>query len=211
MKNDDKLDNRYSPILDSYFIQIDKLYEKNPSFVIDELNNLIRKFEVEKLKNKSFLDKLFTGKDKELILSIFLMILMLPMCLFTINNIQMMPVFFFGYVFFMAGVNIGFSERGAGLIFLFSHGGTGMAIMMWSLLSKAMGSGLFTDGGRNLIVYLVLNITIIIIGFLAMVVYNLSDYVRNKRYIKSYILLIFIIGLAMAGIFPYIMKIIYSL
>ena len=211
MSKEEKNEKEYSPILDSYFNQIEKIYENNPSFAIDELNNLIRRAEDEKNRGKSLLDRLFSGKDKELVLSIFLMIMMAPIGLLTLNNIGALPLYFFGLVFFLAGVNIGFHEKIFGLIFLFSHGGVGMGIMMWSLLSKAFESGLFTDGGRNLILYVVINIAIIVIGFLAVVVYNLSDYIRNKKYMKSYILLIFMVGLAMAGIFPYIMKFIYNL
>lgn len=201
----------YSLILDSYFNQIEKIYEKNPRFVIEELNNLIHKAEDDIYKNKSLIDRLFADKDKELVLSIFLMIIIAFLGLLTLNNIESLPIYFFGLAFFLAGINIGFSEKGFGLIFLFSHGGTGIAIMMGSLLYKALESSLFTDGGRNLIIYLIISIVIVVIGFLMTVVYNLSDYVRNKRYMKSYILLIFIIGIAMAGIFPYIMKFIYNL
>lgn len=201
----------YSLILDSYFNQIEKIYEKNPRFVIEELNNLIHKAEDDIYKNKSLIDRLFADKDKELVLSIFLMIIIAFLGLFTLNNIESLPIYFFGLAFFLAGINIGFSEKGFGLIFLFSHGGTGIAIMMGSLLYKALESSLFTDGGRNLIIYLIISIVIVVIGFLMTVVYNLSDYVRNKKYMKSYILLIFIIGIAMAGIFPYIMKFIYNL
>lgn len=201
----------YSLILDSYFNQIEKIYKKNPRFVIEELNNLIHKAEDDIYKNKSLIDRLFADKDKELVLSIFLMIIIAFLGLFTLNNIESLPIYFFGLAFFLAGINIGFSEKGFGLIFLFSHGGTGIAIMMGSLLYKALGSSLFTDGGRNLIIYLIISIVIVVIGFLMTVVYNLSDYVRNKKYMKSYILLIFIIGIAMAGIFPYIMKFIYNL
>ncbi len=201
----------YSLILDSYFNQIEKIYKKNPRFVIEELNNLIHKAEDDIYKNKSLIDRLFADKDKELVLSIFLMIIIAFLGLLTLNNIESLPIYFFGLAFFLAGINIGFSEKGFGLIFLFSHGGTGIAIMMGSLLYKALGSSLFTDGGRNLIIYLIISIVIVVIGFLMTVVYNLSDYVRNKKYMKSYILLIFIIGIAMAGIFPYIMKFIYNL
>lgn len=204
-------DNRYSLILDSYFRRIEKLYDKNPSYIVEGLENLIQKAEEDNYRDKPLLDKLFKDQDKELVLSIFLMILMAPFGLFTLNNLEALPLYFFGLIFFLAGLNIGFSQKGFGLIFLFSHGGVGMGLMLGSLLSKAMTSGLFTDGGRNLVIYLVINIIIIIIGFLATVIYNLSDYVKGKKYAKAYILIIFIIGLAMAGIFAYIMNFIYNL
>ena len=204
-------DNRYSLILDSYFRRIEKLYDKNPSYIVEGLENLIQKAEEDNYRDKPLLDKLFKDQDKELVLSIFLMILMAPFGLFTLNNLEALPLYFFGLIFFLAGLNIGFSQKGFGLIFLFSHGGVGMGLMLGSLLSKAMTSGLFTDGGRNLVIYLVINRIIIIIGFLATVIYNLSDYVKGKKYSKAYILIIFIIGLAMAGIFPYIMNFIYNL
>ena len=204
-------DNRYSLILDSYFRRIEKLYDKNPSYIVEGLENLIEEAEEDSYKEKSLIDKLFKDQDKELVLSIFLMILMAPFGLFTLNNIEALPLYFGGLIFFLAGLNVGFSQKGFGLIFLFSHGGTGMGMMIGSLLSKSFESGLFTDGGRNLVIYLVINILIVVIGFLSVVVYNLSDYIKNKKYIKSYILLIFIVGLAMAGIFPYIMKFIYNI
>ena len=207
----EKINRGYSIILDSYFEQIEKIYEKNPNYVVDELNKMIKKSETEKYKEKSFLDKLFPDKDKELVLSVFLMILMVPICLFTLNNIQTLPIYFFGLAFFLAGLNVGFSTKGFGLIFLFSHGGVGMCIMLGALLSNVMTSGLFTDGGHNLMIYLAINLIIIIIGFLAVVVYNLSDYLKSIRYMKSYILLIFLFGLIMAGLFPYIINFIYRL
>ena len=212
MENEKKDKNENLPILDSYFKQIEKLYEDNPSFTINELNNLIDKTKRnKKYVDKSLLDKLFTNKEKELALSIFLMILMVPFCLFTLNNLEFLLLYLFGLVFFLAGLNTGFSLEKIGIIVLFSHGATGMGLMLYSVLAKSFESGLFTDGGRNLIIYLTINISIIVIGFLAVVIYNVSDYIRNIKYMKSYILLIFIAGLTMAGIFPYIMKFIYSL
>ena len=178
-------DNRYSLILDSYFRRIEKLYDKNPSYIVEGLENLIQEAEEDNYRDKPLLDKLFKDQDKELVLSVFLMILMVPFGLFTLNNLEALPLYFFGLIFFLAGLNVGFSQKGFGLIFLFSHGGVGMGLMLGSLLSKAMTSGLFTDGGRNLVIYLVINIIIIIIGFLATVIYNLSDYVKEKKICKG--------------------------
>ena len=180
-------DNRYSLILDSYFRRIEKLYDKNPSYIVEGLENLIQEAEEDNYRDKPLLDKLFKDQDKELVLSVFLMILMVPFGLFTLNNLEALPLYFFGLIFFLAGLNVGFSQKGFGLIFLFSHGGVGMGLMLGSLLSKAMTSGLFTDGGRNLVIYLVINIIIIIIGFLATVIYNLSDYFLDSIFVYFFL------------------------
>ena len=100
----------------------------------------------------------------------------------------------FGFVFFAAGVSIGCFLKGFGIIFLFSHGVTGMCIMEASLLGDLLNSPILTDAPKWFPVSAGIVIFMFIVAILSLIVHNLSDTVKKMKYFKLIPLVCFFIA-----------------
>lgn len=180
-------------------------YEKNPSKAIDEISeSIVRLKNIDSSKNdfKSILNDI--GKDKlVLILSIAGIVLVGLLNLGSVGS-EMLAMYYGGLVFFLAGMFIGLKIPGFGLIFLFSHGGTGAGIMAGGLISEFLENSLLSENPTNAYIYLGGAIIFLISGFISAIIYNLSATYRLKKYSMSYPFILAFIGFLMISLFPYI-------
>ena len=183
--------------------ELNKLYVESPEIVSEELNNLVIKLR-RKEQNKL---NILQDMDLEILFTVLIQIAYLLVGLFNINSFLL---YLGGFIFLAAGLMVGLHVKGFGLIFLFSHGATGVGVMCGSILYKALSSPILTDGANlSVKTYLIINLIIIILGFILAVIYNLSDNVKRIKYAKLIPMIVVLIGLIMVNIFPYFFNYLY--
>ena len=166
---------------DSEIEKLRVLYNEKPTETINEINKAIINLKNE--TNEDIPEKKYSRKA--VISGLF------AVCIFliSITNInygsEQFMMYFFGTVFFLAGLFIGLNVPVFGIIFLFSHGGSGLGIMC--LTKIAVG--------------------LIVIGIISTIFYNVSKKIRDKKYSLLIILAMFAIGIAIIQVLPMIYNI----
>lgn len=110
--------------------------------------------------------------------------------------------YYAGVIFFLIGMFAGLNEDKFDLIFLFSHGLSGLGLMIGPVLYKVLKSPILTDSANNIMIYLIVSIVILASGFITTTFYNLNYKVRDYKYSLPIILLLFLIGILMIKFLP---------
>ena len=154
------------------------------------------------------LGKLGVNKNRDIfyLFLIYVAILLYALVICIPDYLPNLGLLIFGFVFFVAGMQIGFGKetRGFGLIFAFSHGGTGLGCIIASLLMDRIDVNMLSDLSGPRKMYLFFTIALGIIAYLGMVLYNLSDTIHLKKYSKVVILLFFALVIFLVGMLPVI-------
>ena len=188
---------------DSQIEKLRVLYNEKPTETINEINKAIINLKIE--TNEDVPEKKYSRRA--VISGLF------AVCIFliSITNInygsEQFMMYFFGTVFFLAGLFIGLNVPVFGIIFLFSHGGTGLGIMCFTKINKILQSPIMTDNPTNLQNLLVLGVGLIVIGIISTIFYNVSKKIRDKKYSLIIILAMFAIGIAIIQLLPMIYNI----
>lgn len=188
---------------DSEIEKLKVLYNEKPTETINEINKAIINLKNE--TNEDIPEKKYSRKA--VISGLF------AVCIFliSITNInygsEQFMMYFFGTVFFLAGLFIGLNVPVFGIIFLFSHGGSGLGIMCLTKINKILESPIMTDNPTNLKNLLVLAVGLIVIGIISTIFYNVSKKIRDKKYSLLIILAMFAIGIAIIQVLPMIYNI----
>lgn len=198
-------DNRYKECLN----KIDKYYKSNPDITTNELEKTIYNIEYNVLtKNSSVGPKKILDIDIVWIYRVAFVIIVLAIGLVDILNNSFDGTYYFGAAFYLAGLFIGLNTKGVGLIFLLSHGGTGIGIMLVPTIINIFKSPLMSDlANNNIMSILVIAFIAIVVAILMTVFYNLSDQFKNKNYSLPVILLLYTIGIVIIKIIPIIYNI----
>ena len=198
-------DNRYKECLN----KIDKYYKSNPDITTNELEKTIYNIEYNVLtKNSSIGPKKILDVDIVWIYRVAFVIIVLAIGLVDILNNSFDGTYYFGAIFYLAGLFIGLNIKGGGLIFLLSHGGTGIGIMLVPTIINILKSPLMSDlANNNIMSILVIAFIAIVLAILMTVFYNLSDQFKNKNYSLPVILLLYMIGIVIIKIIPIIYNI----
>lgn len=198
-------DNRYKECLN----KIDKYYKSNPDITTNELEKTIYNIEYNVLtKNSSIGPKKILDVDIIWIYRVAFVIIVLAIGLVDILNNSFDGTYYFGAIFYLAGLFIGLNIKGVGLIFLLSHGGTGIGIMLVPTIINILKSPLMSDlANNNIMSILVIAFIAIVLAILMTVFYNLSDQFKNKNYSLPVILLLYMIGIVIIKIIPIIYNI----
>lgn len=198
-------DNRYKECLN----KIDKYYKSNPDITTNELEKTIYNIEYNVLtKNSSVGPKKILDVDIVWIYRVAFVIIVLAIGLVDILNNSFDGTYYFGAIFYLAGLFIGLNIKGVGLIFLLSHGGTGIGIMLVPTIINILKSPLMSDlANNNIMSILVIAFIAIVVAILMTVFYNLSDQFKNKNYSLPVILLLYMIGIVIIKIIPIIYNI----
>lgn len=198
-------DNRYKECLN----KIDKYYKSNPDITTNELEKTIYNIEYNVLtKNSSVGPKKILDIDIVWIYRVAFVIIVLAIGLVDILNNSFDGTYYFGAIFYLAGLFIGLNIKGVGLIFLLSHGGTGIGIMLVPTIINIFKSPLMSDlANNNIMSILVIAFIAIVVAILMTVFYNLSDQFKNKNYSLPVILLLYTIGIVIIKIIPIIYNI----
>lgn len=196
------MDKKRYDEFEMYKEKLDEMYEKDPEkATMEAYNSLVRLGAI-------------NGKTKKLSDGNFWIVCIVSVCvvifLLGLFNIKSIMLYLFGFVFFVAGMCISLQAEKVGILFVFSHGATGLAIMIGSLVSGIIKNPLFTDGGTSLYIYLVICGILLLGGFLFVAISSLLNDVNMKK--RLFIgLCIMACGLLLLGLFPYTMNYIYSL
>ena len=188
---------------DSEIEKLRVIYNEKPTETINEINKAIINLKNE--TNEDIPEKKYSRRA--VISGLF------AVCIFliSITNInygsEQFMMYFFGTVFFLAGLFIGLNVPVFGIIFLFSHGGTGLGIMCFTKINKILQSPIMTDNPTNLQNLLVLGVGLIVIGIISTIFYNVSKKIRDKKYSLIIILAMFAIGIAIIQLLPMIYNI----
>ena len=119
--------------------------------------------------------------------------------------------YLFAFFFFFLGYYCGLKQKGFGLIFLFTHGLIGICPMCFLLSGSIFENPAMKDGATNVYIYIGIAIIFIIISFFEVVIYNLSDKLKQKKYMLFMPFITILISLIMMGILPKIFNYIYAL
>ena len=188
---------------DSEIEKLRVIYNEKPTETINEINKAIINLKNE--TNEDIPEKKYSRRA--VISGLF------AVCIFliSITNInygsEQFMMYFFGTVFFLAGLFVGLNVPVFGIIFLFSHGGTGLGIMCFTKINKILQSPIMTDNPANLQNLLVLGVGLIVIGIISTIFYNVSKKIRDKKYSLLIILAMFAIGIAIIQLLPMIYNI----
>lgn len=186
--------------------ELEKLYGKNKELTEKEFNDFIKNLKRETNTDQDFLDKIgiHTNKDIFYLVIIYIAIALFGCLMLIPNYIEMLGVYLFGLVFFIAGIQIGFGKdtKGFGLIFVFSHGCSGLGIMLYSLLFERYSFLALSDLTNNKRLYIYFTVAVLVIALLSMVIYNLSDKLKIKYYNKILVLLLFAVVIFLVGMLP---------
>lgn len=176
-----------------------ELYNEKPTETINELNNAILNIKNERTKKET---KETKNSRKALISGIF------SVCIFLISIVNIkygtdqFMMYFFGAIFFLAGLFVGLNVPVFGIIFLFSHGVTGLGVMCASKIKSILESPLMTDSPTNLQYLLVLGAGLIVAGIISTIFYNVSKKIRDQKYSLPIILAMFAVGIAIIQVLP---------
>ena len=188
-----------------YIEWLRKVFDKNPSKVNNELYGVLKRLEE---NPDSTAKSIFKEIDPFIIFIGINIFLILLIGLFNISTYYM---YFFGLIFFIAGYLIGKFVPMFGIIFLFSHGGTGFGLMIASLIGESINNPLFQDNPINFIIYFVILLLITAVATLLLIINNLSKTAKELWQFKYLPLGLYTLVLFCCGIFPHIMQFIYRL
>lgn len=188
---------------DSEIEKLRVLYNEKPTETINEINKAIIN-----LKNETNEDVPEKKYSRRAVISGLFAVCIFLISITNINyGSEQFMMYFFGTVFFLAGLFIGLNVPVFGIIFLFSHGGTGLGIMCFTKINKILQSPIMTDNPTNLQNLLVLGVGLIVIGIISTIFYNVSKKIRDKKYSLIIILAMFAIGIAIIQLLPMIYNI----
>lgn len=192
--------------------EFEKLRSDNQELVEKEYIEFVNRLKNEVINAKDqniiLLSKIgiIFNKDKFYMVSLYIAILVFGLLMLFPSNISNIPLYIFGFVFFIGGFQIAIGEdnTGFGIIFLFSHGGAGIGIMIYSLLLERLNLAMLSDINGNLKVYIIITAFIILFSFICTVIYNLSYKYKTNIYNKVILQLFYLVGIVLVGLLPII-------
>lgn len=145
---------------------------------------------------------IYNEKSKIKIFIVFaILLILLGILNCTFNDIDL-PLYYAGLAFFLGGVGIALFEIKPGIFFLFSHGGTGLAIIVSQILSTFELQIYLSDDPTTLLLYLrIITITVILAVVLS-ILYNLNDRLKDNLKAYTLILILYLVAITMVVFLP---------
>ena len=173
-----------------------ELHDKNSMIIDHEVDYIISKYGTER--------KVDPKKLKKFMFVTFVILCALLGLVNAFNsNIDMdISRYYFGILFFLAGLFVGLSFKSFGLIFLFTHGGTGLGLMLIPIIKDLELKVYLTDNPTFLLIYLRIIIIAIILAIILTVLYNLNDRLKDSIKIYSLIFILYLIAITMVVFLP---------
>ena len=114
-----------------------------------------------------------------------------------------LPVYYFGLVFFIAGLCVGLFVRG-GILFLFTHGAGGLSFMLEGQINYILSNPIVSDLGFNVYVLIGIAVILAVIGFILTIIYNICSHLKDNRYYLYVLLGCFLISISIIQLVPLI-------
>lgn len=185
--------------------ELRQLYEENPKEIMDILNKDIDNVSSNHAECNNF-EALKPSVFKEVGGVKLGYIIIITILVFSgfINFGENTIMHFFGLIFFLAGFFCSKGVPGFGLVFLFSHGCTGLGLMLGGIFSRDFYQGIITDITKGIQIYFTIGIIAIIAAIFMMLFYNLSSTFRKNEKIPVISLGLFTLPVIMINLLPYI-------
>ena len=198
------MDDKKRKEFNDYKRELDELYEKNSNYTLNNFKRFIQR-----LRNGDEVrdvEDVVATEVNEKKLQIYLCIVI---GLIGLLNIKLYFIYLFGIVFFYAGFFIGMNSKDGGIIFLFTHGLTGLFLMVFALLSSfnngdfipIFNSPIFSDSPTNVYIYLGIAGVLTVIAFIYVINYNLSNKLKKFNYSSVIPLCMFGVAILMTALF----------
>lgn len=173
-----------------------ELHDKNSMIIDHEVDYIISKYGTER--------KVDPKKLKKFMFVTFVILCALLGLVNAFNsNIDMdISLYYFGILFFLVGLFVGLSFKSFGLIFLFTHGGTGLGLMLIPIIKNLELKMYLTDNPTFLLIYLRIIIIAIILAIILTVLYNLNDRLKDSIKIYSLIFILYLLAITMVVFLP---------
>ncbi len=184
--------------------RLKKCYEVYPETTCNELEQLVNRLEGFSYENKK---SLLRGID---LIWLSRALFVIAILLLGIVNITKGEAFmyYFASLFFFAGLFVGLSIPGFGLIFLLSHGGIGLGLMIIPVVNAILKSPILSEEiGNSIYFSLYTALFTLIVAVLSTILYNLSPNFQNKKYSLPTILFLYFITIAIIQFIPIIYNI----
>lgn len=150
----------------------------------------------------------YSNPKLEKIFKIVFVIIVLLAGLIDLLDTTFDGTYYAGVIFFLIGMFTGLNGEKFDLIFLFSHGLTGLGLMLVPTIINIFKSPIMSDLANNSIMsLLVIAFIAIVVAILMTVFYNLSDQFKNKNYSLPIILLLYMTGIVIIKVIPIIYNI----
>lgn len=177
-----------------------ELHDKNSIIIDHEVDYIISKYGTER--------KIDPKKLKTYMSVTFVILCALLGLVNAFNsNIDIdISLYYFGILFFLAGLFIGLNVKSFGLIFLFSHGMTGLGLMLIPIIKNLELKVYLTDSPTFLLIYLGIIIIAVILAIILTVLYNLNDRLKDNIKIYSLIFILYLLSITMVVILPKILS-----
>lgn len=170
-------------------------FQEKPKEVNQELKKVIHN--LEKTKEDSDFNNIFKDIAWDILIICVLAIMIAAMGLFSKN----IGLYLFGLAFFLAGLGIGMFAKVFGIIFLFSHGITGLCIMEGSMIGDLLSNPKFTDGTSMFYFYAGIVILIFAIATMITIIHNLSDTAKKIKWFKIIPMVLYFLGFLLTIVF----------
>lgn len=175
---------------ENYIQKLRQEFQENPKQALQEAQNSLRRLSAPK-------KKILKRENRKIF---FIAIYFIIIALIGLINYTSMPLYLGGLVFFIGGLLIGLFIEKFGLIFLFSHGMTGLGLMLGVELSGLLTSPFISDAPIYIYISLGIILLLIILGLITTILYNLSDALKDNEYFIFIPLILFGIALLIAVI-----------
>lgn len=195
-------DDKYKESLN----KINEYYKENPDITTNELEKAVYNIEYNILMKNNDV-KNSTGIDIEPVwlyrIGFVILILLIGLIDIAYGNFD--GNYYFACIFFLAGLFVGLYVRGFGLIFLLSHGLSGLALMIGPTIKSILSSPIITDlANKSILFFMVIGIIALITAFLMTALYNLSNKIQGNKYSLFIIFILYLFGILMIKLIPII-------
>ena len=195
-------DDKYKESLN----KINKYYKENPDITTNELEKAVYNIEYNILmKNNDVKNSKGIDIEPVWLYRIGFVILILLIGLIDIAYGNFDGNYYFACIFFLAGLFVGLYVRGFGLIFLLSHGLSGLALMIGPTIKSILSSPIITDlANKSILFFMIIGIIALITAFLMTTLYNLSNKIQGNKYSLLIIFILYLFGILMIKLIPII-------
>jgi len=186
---------------EDYIQKLRQEFQENPKRALREAHLSLGRLSTSK---KQILDA--EGKKILLIVLYFIIIALIGLI-----NYTSILLYIGGLVFFASGLLIGLNINRFGIVFLFSHGMSGLGLMLASELSGLLTSPFISDAPLYIYILLGMVLVLVILGLITTILYNLSDKFKNNEFSISIPFTLFGMAIVLAIIISKLVLIKYGI
>jgi hypothetical protein len=151
------------------------------------------------------------SNSKAILIGSIIIILLVGLLPLKTGDVESIPFYYFGFIFFIAGFFIGTSIPGFGIIFLFSHGMTGLGLMTVPTLLNIINNPYMTDNPKNIYIYLGVICVLFAVAVIKTIIDSLNklknisfSYKKTNKKNQAIIILLFTVGIVLVEVLPFI-------